>query len=382
MRRATVRTDYAPLRRHLSALESQEWSTSFPEVERILRGGLPDSARKHRPWWANHAGNTQGRVWLDAGWKVERVNLRAETVMFRRTLASTPRRNALASRPSREIDQPLSSNQKASSKRADRPSFWRKLWQDISGVDEATPPSVIPAKAGIQRAGEVSQPIPLARKKTTSKSRLPLDIHTLLESLSRSRPIFHSEADFQHALAWKIHEIMPDSQIRLEYPFRHDGNPMYLDIWLPTERMAIELKYLTRRLEQDYEGERFALKDQSAHDVRRYDFLKDVQRLESVVEHTEQPTRGGVAVLLTNDSAYSKSPTSRWETNNDAAFRLHEDRKATGNLVWSERTGQGTMKGREDPIRLSGSYSMHWRDYSRLGEGNNQQFRYLAVAVQ
>ncbi len=211
---------------------------------------------------------------------------------------------------------------------------------------------------------------------------MTLDIHALMQELSQSRPIFHSEADFQHALAWKIREVMPDSQIRLEYPFRHDGNPMYLDIWLPTERMAIELKYLSRRLEQEYEGEHFALKDQSAHDVRRYDFLKDVQRLESVVEHAEQSTRGGVAVLLTNDSAYSKSPTSRWETTNDAAFRLHEGRKATGNLVWSERTGQGTMKGREDPIRLSGSYTTHWRDYSRLGESNNKRFRYVAVEIQ
>ena len=319
---ATVRTDYAPLRRHLASLEGQEWSTSFPELERILRDGLPDSARKHRPWWANHAGNTQGRVWLDAGWKVERVNLRSERVAFRRTHASVRSNSTPAVRPGKDIVSPSSTNTKAPSV-GQSYSFWRNLWQefrrDILGEPES-PHAVIPAKAGIQKASEVRQLTTSAHSKIPNQSRLPLDIHHLMEGLSQSRPIFHSEADFQHALAWKIHEIMPDSQIRLEYPFRHDGNPMYLDIWLPTERIAIELKYLTRRLEQDYEGERFALRDQSAHDVRRYDFLKDVQRLESVVEHAEQPTRGGVAVLLTNDSAYSKSPTSRWETNNDAAF--------------------------------------------------------------
>ena len=61
------------------------------------------------------------------------------------------------------------------------------------------------------------------------------DIYCLMQELSKSRPIFHSEADFQHALAWQIHETMPDSQIRLEYPFRFDGSTIYLDIWLPVE---------------------------------------------------------------------------------------------------------------------------------------------------
>ena len=358
-----MRGKYAPLHRHLSNLDAREWSTTFREVERILDFHLPASARTYREWWANHGGNPQGKAWVDVRWKVEHVNLRTERVVFRRTRSSAHRSNTPVSRPNRAIAPSSSTNTKAPSALAGQPS-------------------AISAKAGTQMASKVRQPTTTASRKITDKSRLPLDIHNLMQGLSYSRQIFHSEADFQHAFAWKIHEIMPDSQIRLEYPFRRDGNPMYLDIWLPTERMAIELKYLTRRLEQDCQAERFALKDQSAHDVRRYDFLKDVQRLESVVEHDEQPARCGVAVLLTNDSAYSKSPTSRWEANNDAAFRLHEGRAVTGNLRWSEYTGKGTMSGREDPIRLQGSYTTHWRDYSRLGEGNNQRFRYLAVAVQ
>ena len=378
-----MRGKYAPLHRHLSNLDGWEWSTTFHEIERIIDADLPDSAHTYREWWANDRTHTQAIAWMTAGWELVSVDLSREAVLFRRTRSSNPRRNTLPIRPSEEIVQPSSRNEEVSSPRE---GFFEKLMKSL-GIEEtssprASHPSVIPAKAGIQRVSEVNHPIPSADKKTTSKSRLPLDIHHLMEGLSQSRPIFHSEADFQHSLAWKIHEVMPDSQIRLEYPFRHDSNPKYLDIWLPTERIAIELKYLTKRLEQDYDGERFALKDQSAHDVRRYDFLKDVQRLESVVGLDGQPATCGVAVLLTNDSAYLKSPTSRWETNNDAAFRLHERRVVTGNLRWSERTGKGTMSGREDPIHLEGSYMMHWRDYSRLGERNNQQFRYLAVAVQ
>ena len=202
-----------------------------------------------------------------------------------------------------------------------------------------------------------------------------------MQELSQSRPIFHSEADFQHALAWQIHKSMPNSQIRLEFPFRHGVSTMYLDIWLPTERLAIELKYLTRRLEQGCEGEHFALRDQSAQDTRRYDFLLDVQRLEYIANGEDVSGRAGFAVLLTNDPAYAKSPMSGWESTNDAEFRLHQGRTVTGELNWSKHASPGTKEGREDPIDVTGSYNLHWRHYSSLGEGNNQQFQYLAVAV-
>ena len=36
-----------------------------------------------------------------------------------------------------------------------------------------------------------------------------LDIKGLLTALAESRKVFHSEADFQHALAWHIHQTMP-----------------------------------------------------------------------------------------------------------------------------------------------------------------------------
>lgn len=39
------------------------------------------------------------------------------------------------------------------------------------------------------------------------------DIHGVLKDLSKHRPIFCSEADFQDALAWQIHEEMPDCEI-------------------------------------------------------------------------------------------------------------------------------------------------------------------------
>ena len=41
-------------------------------------------------------------------------------------------------------------------------------------------------------------------------------IKKLMVELSKERRLFHSEADFQHALAYLIHQKYPNTQIRLE----------------------------------------------------------------------------------------------------------------------------------------------------------------------
>ena len=82
-----------------------------------------------------------------------------------------------------------------------------------------------------------------------------LDIEGLLNSLAEVRKVFHSEADFQHALAWQIHQAAPDSQVRLEVDaFPDQDRRRFLDIWLPVDGIAIELKYVTKKLEFDQEG--------------------------------------------------------------------------------------------------------------------------------
>ena len=97
-----------------------------------------------------------------------------------------------------------------------------------------------------------------------------IDIDGLMAGLSKSRPIFHSEADFQHALAWQIHEEIPDCQVRLEFNLLPaQGKRLYLDIWLRALGVAIELKYPTRKLELEWESEPFGLRNQAAQDIRR-----------------------------------------------------------------------------------------------------------------
>ena len=206
-----------------------------------------------------------------------------------------------------------------------------------------------------------------------------LSIHSLMAGLSQSRPIFYSEADLQHAVAWQIHEAMPESEIRLEFKALPDeARRIYLDIWVPNGGVAIELKYPTQRLEIAHNGERFSLAEQGAQPIQRYEFLDDVQRLENVLARFDR-ARAGYAILLTNEPGYWNRP--RDSSTIDADFRLHERRKITGRLAWSKSAGAGTTKGREQALNLKGSYDLLWRDYSILGSAGNERFRYLAVSV-
>lgn len=79
---------YHNLTLHLAGLDSDEWKTTFGEVELILGTALPDSARKHRPWWAND-GYAQSTAWLGAGWKTANVDMANEKVTFVRVGADS-----------------------------------------------------------------------------------------------------------------------------------------------------------------------------------------------------------------------------------------------------------------------------------------------------
>ena len=204
-----------------------------------------------------------------------------------------------------------------------------------------------------------------------------INIHEVMTELAKTRPIFHSEADFQFALAWQIREMMPDCKIRLEIdPFPYDPKRMYLDIWLPTEEMVIELKYFGQNLDMAWAGERFVLSNRAAVNVTRYGFVRDIQRIERVVKNS-RAGNSGLTILLTNTPGLWKPAVG---TPLDADFHVYEGRQITNerDLIWKNQRGQL----REEPIKLQNSYTMRWKDYSEVsGTGNFRQFRYLAVAI-
>jgi len=204
------------------------------------------------------------------------------------------------------------------------------------------------------------------------------DIHEVIASLMARRPVFHSEADFQHELAWAIREADMDAELRLEVPVRFLGSQNYLDIFVRSKgvRYGIELKYKTRAEKISLKGEEFSLAHHGAQPLGFYDFMKDISRLEKMIGFGTIDE--GFAVMLTNEKTYSQ-PSKRVDTNGEI-FRTHHGRVVTGDLAWPEATSAGMKKSREASLSLTGSYTLRWSDIV-----THQQlkfpFRYIAVHV-
>lgn len=75
---------YDVLRDLLRGRSGPSTELSFEDIDAVV-GGLPRSAHNHRAWWGNEADgrHVQARAWLDAGWRVEEVDLAGGRVRFR-----------------------------------------------------------------------------------------------------------------------------------------------------------------------------------------------------------------------------------------------------------------------------------------------------------
>jgi hypothetical protein len=76
---------YAALGEYLKRQRADRVPMTFAEIERVTKTKLPASAKKHRPWWSNNPNNSvMTKVWLDAGFESEQVDMPARKLVFRR----------------------------------------------------------------------------------------------------------------------------------------------------------------------------------------------------------------------------------------------------------------------------------------------------------
>lgn len=81
---------YDPLGEFLRAQSASEVRLSFADVERITQTKLPSSAR-YRAWWSNNPTNSvMTKVWLDAGFETEQVDMAERKLVFKRVRKSEP----------------------------------------------------------------------------------------------------------------------------------------------------------------------------------------------------------------------------------------------------------------------------------------------------
>lgn len=198
-------------------------------------------------------------------------------------------------------------------------------------------------------------------------------VRRLMHSLSLERPVFHSEADFQHSFARTLWELDPEIKTRLEV--RQGETREYLDLLAigPSRHTAIEFKFWSQRWSGTVgePPERYQLKNHAATDLARRNFVFDLARLE---RFSAVPEMSGLAVMVTNDASLWSPPRTQQSTR-DAAFRVHEGRVLEGTLLW----GGGDYPA--NTRHLAGSYQLTWSDYSEL-TGPRGRFRSLVVETQ
>jgi len=201
-------------------------------------------------------------------------------------------------------------------------------------------------------------------------------IQHLLKTLAARKRVFCSEMDFQLQLAWLMKEN--GYELSLEYdPGCFETNAsLGIMIWKP-EQVAIELKYKTAHFEMKLDRHSLRLKNHAAQDIGRYDFFRDVSRVEHIVANGKASR--GFAIFLTNASGYWRSGRNGTV---DEMFRMFDGRTIkSGQLRWGNRASSGTMRGREKSIDLTRDYVFSWKDYADHGTRNGV-FRYLLVDVE
>ncbi len=81
---------YQPLLDYLRGSNQGEVTLTFAQIEALMKDTLPDSARSKRAWWSNRSkGALQASAWMEAGYRVEDVDLSGQRVTFRKPLTKT-----------------------------------------------------------------------------------------------------------------------------------------------------------------------------------------------------------------------------------------------------------------------------------------------------
>ena len=207
----------------------------------------------------------------------------------------------------------------------------------------------------------------------------------LIKELSKTRPIFHSEADFQLELGLKLREI--GHRVRLERPHHFEvpilGMTKFeLDIELDGE-IAIELKYKSQKLHHVFDGENFKLTNHSAPNLGRFDFLDDARRVKYFQDYNQ--FKKGFAILLTNSKDYWSN-----DGRNTMAreFSIIKGRKLTkgDSLRWYPQDptlNSGGLKriAPYSPIEIQFNEEISWFDYSNIEGKKHGVFKFVVIEV-
>ena len=247
-----------------------------------------------------------------------------------------------------------------------------------------------------------------------SECHLPLSvIDEIMQSFTREKRVFTNEAQFQFELAMQLQ--LKGYRVLFEVPsVDQKGRKSYTDLVIDLgnkEYIAIELKYKTvekpasssvNGFDRDigafsygtYKGIPQFIYPQGAVDEGSYNFLKDVERLERLVDKDiifnydeANEVREAYAIIIANSkrgsgAAYWADRSSKAESNSARKapkwidYNLGQERRITGKLAsWS------SGKRVYDSIKLNYKYVCNWEEFYTDDEKTDYPLKYLIFDI-
>jgi hypothetical protein len=91
---------YDPLGSYLRQQSAELVPLKFEEIERILGTQLPERSQRYPAWWSNNpSNNVMTKVWLDAGYRSEQVDISGRQLVFRRVRSPKGEKRTVAPTP-------------------------------------------------------------------------------------------------------------------------------------------------------------------------------------------------------------------------------------------------------------------------------------------
>lgn len=220
-----------------------------------------------------------------------------------------------------------------------------------------------------------------------TSSGLVADVEAdIRDFIARQDGLMFNEIDFQMHLAIFLRSSGRYDDVDVEYSLPRTliddydwKSNLRIDIVVSRggEYCPVELKYPTKGVTREIKrfGKFFpdtvVMKNQGAQDLVRYNFWKDVRRIE-LLRRIFESVHGGIAVLLTNDVSYARPVR---ETSANAPFSTHDGKRWYGGVMdWN---GNSSLRVDHPPFTLDGSYTTHWT----AAKIDGIEFKYTIVKV-
>lgn len=190
---------------------------------------------------------------------------------------------------------------------------------------------------------------------------MEFNVNRVLENMAKKDyPYFVSERHFQVAFIIEAKNLYKNYYFYPEYVYK---DKYHIDLLVcdekDNERIALEFKYVVTSGKINIsKNNSYQLKKQAAINIRRYQCIKDINRLETYVDSPDLKCKKGYFILLTNDHLF-------WEgtTKNSVDYDFDIKDKTTLKAGNHKYKGQNKKAKKQREVSIKHDYPIKYKRY-------------------